>query len=61
MKDQGLKEYCIAQRKKIKQGVSAAPVWVMMKSGDRKWNKKGKRNWRRTTLGHDYRRVIGEY
>jgi len=61
MKDLGLKEYLISQRKKIKAGVSGAPVWVMMKSGKRMWNKRGKRNWRRTELGHEYNRVIGKY
>ncbi len=61
MKDTGIKEFLISQRKKIKQGVSAAPVWVMQKAGKKIWNKKGKRHWRRTELGHEYNRVIGKY
>ena len=57
---QEFKDYLRAQREKVGTGLTGAPVWVMQKAGKRIWNKIGKRHWRRTTFGHDYRKEKGE-
>ena len=36
-KDRDMKEFLITQRKKVKPGLTGAPVWVMQKSGKRIW------------------------
>lgn len=55
-KEQELKKFLIASRKKIGPGLTNAPVWVMQKAGKRMWNQKQKRNWRETSLGKIYRK-----
>lgn len=50
-KDSELKDFLIAQRKKIGTGLTNAPVWIMQKAGRRIYNKKAKKHWRETDLG----------
>ncbi len=53
------KNFLRAQRTKIGTGFNGAPVWVMQKAGKRIWNIKQNRHWRRTAIGHEYNRSIG--
>lgn len=55
-RDQDLKDFLIAIRKKIGAGVTNAPVWAMQKAGKRIWNQYGKRHWRSTNLGKQFRK-----
>ncbi len=59
-KDGKLKQFLIAKRKETAPGVTNAPVWVMRKAEKRVWNPKGKRHWRRTSFGQDYRKLEGQ-
>jgi ribosomal protein L39E len=54
------KEFLFAQREKIGKGFTGAPVWVMQKAGKRIWNKTSNRHWRRTKMGHLYKKLKGE-
>ena len=56
-KEDGLKQFLIATRKKIAPGITNAPVWAMQKAGKRIWNARAKRNWRDTDLGKRYRKT----
>lgn len=55
-RDEKLKNFLIATRKSIGPGITNAPVWVMQKAQKRIWNKKGKRHWRSTDLGKEFRK-----
>jgi len=50
-KEKEFKEFIISVRKKIKPGLTIAPVWVMQKAGKRMWNKKQKRHWKEADIG----------
>ena len=54
------KDFLHAQREKIGTGFTGAPVWVMQKKGERIWNKKTNRHWRRTNFGHLYNKLKGK-
>ena len=54
-KEQDLKEFLIATRKKIGPGVTNAPVWILQKAGKRIWNPKQKRTWKQVGLGKKFR------
>ncbi len=56
-KDAELKDFLIAQRRKIGTGMSNAPVWVMQKAGKRIYNKRAKKHWRETSLGAAFRKA----
>ena len=55
-KEEELKDFLIATRKKVAPGVTNAPVWAMQKKGDRIWNARAHRHWRDTSLGNLYRK-----
>ena len=50
-REQELKDFLISSRKKIGPGLTNAPVWAQQKKGERIWNNKANRHWRRTNLG----------
>ena len=50
-KDEEFKDFLIAGRKKIRPGMTNAPVWVLQKAGKRIWNPKSKRTWKNVDLG----------
>lgn len=54
-KSGAFKNYLIKKRKKVKPGLTGSPVWVMQKTGERFWNNRQKRNWRRTEFGLEYK------
>jgi len=53
-KDQEFKDFLISTRKKIRPGLTNAPVWVLQKAGKRIWNPKRKKSRfkRNTRLGY---------
>jgi len=55
-KEEGLKQFLISERKRIGTGYTSAPVWAMQKKGERIWNTKQKRHWKRIELGKMYRK-----
>jgi len=55
-KDSELKEFLISSRKKIRPGLTNAPVWVLQKAGKRIWNPKSKRTWKDVDLGKLFRK-----
>ncbi len=55
-KDQEFKDFLVSARKKIRPGMTNAPVWVLQKAGRRIWNPKGKRTWKEAGLGKLYRK-----
>lgn len=55
-KTQEEKEFLIATRKKIGQGATNAPAWILQKAGKRIWNKKAKRHWRETHFGQLFKK-----
>lgn len=55
-KDAEFKEFLISSRKKIRPGLTNAPVWVLQKAGKRIWNPKSKRTWKDVDLGKLYRK-----
>ncbi|VVB99388.1 Uncharacterised protein [uncultured archaeon] len=59
-KDAELKDFLIAQRKKIGSGASNAPVWVMQKAGKRIYNKRAKKHWRETNFGAKFDKLEKE-
>jgi len=59
-KEQELKDFLIASRKKIGPGLTNAPVWAQQKAGKRIWNKKANRHWRRTDLGQLFKKKQAE-
>jgi ribosomal protein L39E len=54
-KDGEFKQFLIGARKKIRPGMTNAPVWVLQKAGKRIWNPKAKRSWKTVDLGKMYR------
>lgn len=54
-KKQDFKEFLISARKKRGSGTTNAPIWAMQKAQKRIWNLFGKRHWRNTDLGAQYR------
>lgn len=48
------KDFLITIRKTHSSQLSPAPVWVIQKSGKRKYNPKQQRNWRETHLMDGY-------
>ena len=55
-KDSELKQFLVSSRKKIRPGLTNAPVWVLQKAGKRIWNPKSKRTWKNVDLGKLYRK-----
>ena len=55
-KEGEFKEFLVSARKKIRPGMTNAPVWVLQKAGKRIWNPKGKRDWTEVDLGKIYRK-----
>ena len=55
-KEQDFKEFLVSSRKKIRPGLTNAPVWVLQKAGKRIWNPKSKRTWKEVGLGKLYRK-----
>lgn len=55
-KDEEFKGFLIASRKKVRPGMTNAPVWVLQKAGKRIWNPKSKRTWKDVDLGDAYRK-----
>ncbi len=55
-KSQEKKDFIISERKKIRPGLSGAPVWAMQKSGKRIWSSKAKRNWKNVDMGEALRK-----
>ncbi len=55
-KDQEFKDFLISTRKKIRPGLTNAPVWVLQKAGKRIWNPKSKRTWKQVGLGNLFRK-----
>jgi len=55
-KDQEFKDFLVSARKKIRPGLTNAPVWVLQKAGRRIWNPKSKRTWKQADLGKLYRK-----
>ena len=49
-KSKELKDFLIFARKKISPQLSEAPIWVVQRSGSRKYNLHQHRNWRETHL-----------
>lgn len=50
------KEFLIVQRKKTGASLTAAPVWIMQKKGERVYNTHARRHWRETSFGQLYRK-----
>ena len=57
-KEKGLKDFLIAERKKIGAGLGSAPVWVLQKAGRRIFSPKSRRNWSETKMGKSYRKRV---
>lgn len=55
-KDSEFKEFLISSRKKIRPGLTNAPVWILQKAGKRIWNPKSKRTWKDVDLGKLFRK-----
>ena len=55
-KDSEFKEFLISARKKVRPGLTNAPVWVLQKAGKRIWNPKSKRTWKQVDLGKLFRK-----
>ena len=55
-KDGEFKEFLVSARKKIRPGMTNAPVWVLQKAGKRIWNPKSKRTWKQVDLGKLFRK-----
>ncbi len=55
-KDGEFKQFLVSSRKKIRPGLTNAPVWVLQKAGKRIWNPKSKRTWKDADLGKLYRK-----
>jgi len=55
-KEQDFKDFLISSRKKIRPGLTNAPVWVLQKAGKRIWNPKSKRTWKDVDLGKLWRK-----
>ncbi len=53
-KEKEFKDFQISERKKIGSGLTNAPVWLMQKAGERIWNSRQKRTWKRIDLGKRY-------
>ncbi len=51
------KEFLIAQRKKVGPGLTAAPVWIMQKKGERIYNTHARRHWRETSFGKMFKKI----
>jgi hypothetical protein len=58
MKSLVFKIFAHNQRKKIKKGIFAAPVWVFSKIGKRLYNKYGKTNWRVVDMGKRFKKFL---
>ncbi|MDO8627839.1 MAG: hypothetical protein Q7K42_05200 [Candidatus Diapherotrites archaeon] len=54
-KTQKFKEFLITVRKTRGSGTTNAPVWAMQKAQKRIWNMFGKRHWRSTDFGQEFR------
>jgi len=55
-KESELKQFLVSSRKKVRPGLTNAPVWVLQKAGKRIWNPKSKRTWKDADLGKAYRK-----